>query len=330
MGDINLKAVEYFEAVARLGSVTMAAEEIGVSASAVSQQIRIVEKQLGVQLFRRQKRRLLLTPEGDRLFQTSSQALGALRNVAGSITRHRATHSMTARVSPSFGDRWLAPRIAEFLDEFNEWNIRIDATPTFTSFDSEAMDLDLRYGVGKWAGLVNEQVMNDLVLPVCSPGYLEKLRAAAATPCEQLQAARLIDGAMTFLRWDMWLVMNRILVPEIRYPVRFDRSSMSIELAKRGGGIALENVNFCLSELQRGELVPFAPEFDAVEYPAYWLVCPRRNLNRRIVSRFLAWIREATDRHQAEARDVLLGQGLRIRKDAAPFTFENMPHGAGD
>ena len=114
MRDINLKATEYFEAVARLGTVTKAAEELGVSPSAVSQQIRLLEAQFGVKLFRREKRRLRLTLDGDRLFQTTTQAFGALRNARNAIARQRDTRSLTIRVSPSFGVRWLGPRIAGF------------------------------------------------------------------------------------------------------------------------------------------------------------------------------------------------------------------------
>lgn len=129
MRDINLKATEYFEAVARLGTVTKAAQELGVSPSAVSQQIGALEAQFGVKLFRREKRRLILTLDGDRLFQTTTQAFGALRNARSAIGRQRDMRSLTIRVSPSFGVRWLGPRIADFANRNTDWNIRIDATP---------------------------------------------------------------------------------------------------------------------------------------------------------------------------------------------------------
>lgn len=127
MRDINIKAIEYFESVARLGSVTKSAEELGVSPSAVSQQIRHLETQFGVKLFRREKRRLTLTQNGEILFQTAAQAFGALRNVRSAITRQRDLRNLIIRVSPSFGVRWLGPRIAGFLADNAEWNIRIDA-----------------------------------------------------------------------------------------------------------------------------------------------------------------------------------------------------------
>ncbi|MDE3081509.1 MAG: LysR family transcriptional regulator, partial [Paracoccaceae bacterium] len=230
MRDINLKATEYFEAVVRLGTVTKAAEELGISPSAVSQQIRLLETQFGVRLFRREKQRLILTLDGDRLFQTATHAFAAMRNARSAIIQQRNVRSLTIRVSPSFGVRWLGPRIAHFASENPEWNIRIDATPDFSAFDTEAVDLDLRYGLGGWPGLAVTRVMNDLVLPLCSPEYLKELQRHSDDPIAQLGAARLIDSVKTLYRWDLWLASNRNELPDLSYQFRFDRSSMAIEM----------------------------------------------------------------------------------------------------
>ncbi len=314
MRDINLKATEYFDAVARLGTVTKAAAELDVSPSAVSQQIRHLETQLGAKLFRREKRRLVLTLDGDRLFQTTSQAFGALRNARSAIGRQRDVRSLTIRVSPSFGVRWLGPRIAAFAAENPDWNIRIDATPDFTAFDTEAVDFDLRYGLGGWPGLTVECFMHDLVLPMCSPDYREKLQASSDKIDEQLATARLIDSVKMLYRWDIWLAANRIDLPDLTYPFRFDRSSMSIEMAKQGGGLALDSVSLCLPELERGELVPFCPERAVVDFQAYWFVCPPRHLNRRIIKRFAEWLTETCQGHEQRARGVLEGLGCSFRQ----------------
>ncbi|SEM01765.1 DNA-binding transcriptional regulator, LysR family [Roseovarius azorensis] len=318
MRDINLKATEYFESVARLGTVTKAAAELGVSPSAVSQQIKILENQFGVRLFRREKRRLVLTLDGDRLFQTTTQAFGAIRNARSAIGRQRHTRSLTVRVSPTFGVRWLGPRIAGFANDNPDWNIRIDATPDFSAFETEAVDCDLRYGPGGWAGLTVEPVMQDLVLPLCSPEYRTRMRDAAPDLAGRLSQARLIDSAKALLRWDVWLAANRVELNGLSYPFRFDRSSMSIEMAKQGGGVALDNAALCLPELRRGELVPFVPEVPVLTLAAYWFVCPPRHLNRRIVNRFSGWIIDAASRSEAETRDFLAGLGCGFRDMTAP------------
>lgn len=310
---INLKATEYFEAVARLGTVTKAAQELGVSPSAVSQQLGSLEAQFGVKLFRREKRRLILTLDGDRLFQTTTQAFGALRNARSAIGRQRDMRSLIIRVSPSFGVRWLGPRIAAFANQNLDWNIRIDATPDFSAFETEAVDLDLRYGIGSWAGLTVEPVMNDLALPMCSPEYLERLHTAGDDPLAHLRVARLIDSVKTLYRWDFWLASNRINLPDVTYPFRFDRSSMSIEMAKQGGGVALDSAVLCAGELERGELVPFAPACPVIDFPAYWIVCPPRHFNRRIVNRFTQWLTGEAREHEARTREILTGLGCTFR-----------------
>jgi DNA-binding transcriptional LysR family regulator len=327
MRDINIRATEYFESVARLGTVTKAAQELGVSPSAVSQQLRILEEQFGVKLFRREKRRLILTLDGDRLFQTTTQAFSAIRNARGAISRQRDTRNLTLRVSPSFGVRWLGPKIANFATENPDWNIRIDATPDFTAFDTEAVDFDLRYGLGGWTGLTVNNVMHDLVLPLCSPDYLASLQEHSDDPREQIKAARLIDSVKMLYRWDLWLASNKIEIEGLTYPFRFDRSSMSIELAKQGGGLALDSVTLCLPELQRGELVPFSTNFDVIDFPAYWFVCPPRHFNRRIVSRFASWLQSSADEHEAGARKFLTGLGCSFRPESGPELIDVKPWG---
>lgn len=309
MRDINIKATEYFEAVARLGTVTKAALELGVSASAVSQQLAILERQLGVRLFRREKKRLILTLDGDRFFRTATQAFRALRNSKSAIIRQREVRSLSLRVSPSFGVRWLASRMGSFIADNSGWNVRVDATPDFSDFEAEKIDLDLRYGLGGWVGLSESRVMHDMVLPLCSPSYLEELKAAAPDAPGQIRAARLIDSVKALYRWDLWLAQNNIEIPDLSYPFRFDRSSMSIELAKQGGGLALENVALCLPEIVRGELVPMAPEIPVVEFAAYHVVCPAGHLNRAIVERFSEWVIRTARVHEHEAKATLSALG---------------------
>ncbi len=154
--DVHLKALAYFEAVARLGTVTKAAQELSVSASAVSQQIRVLEEQFGVKLFRREKQRLILSLEGDILFQASVDAFRGLRNARDAIAQQKTALGISLRVSPSIGVRWLAPRIAGFSRQNANCKIRVDATPEFSAFQTEAFDCDLRYGLGHWSGLTVE------------------------------------------------------------------------------------------------------------------------------------------------------------------------------
>ncbi len=103
-----------------------------------------------MKLFRREKQRLSLTLDGDRLHHTTNQAFRAIRHARSAITRQRQARKLTLRVSSSFEARWLGPRLSVCLAENPEWRILVDATPDFTEFETKAVDIDLRYGLGSW------------------------------------------------------------------------------------------------------------------------------------------------------------------------------------
>lgn len=316
--DLNLNAMNHFEAVARLGGVSKAAEELGVSPSAVSQQIRQLEQQFGVRLFRREKRRLILTLDGERLFQTTTQAFRMMRDVRSAIKRQRENRHFIMRVSPSFAVRWLGPRVKSFLDHVPNWDLRIDAAPDFSDFDSEVVDLDLRYGEGGWTGLHEECVMHDYVLPMCSPDYLAELKRQSDSPIGQLLNARLIDSVKTHYRWDFWLARQGVMGERMVYPLRFDRSSMALQVASDGGGVVLESTTLAINELKSGTLVPLSTAFEVIRFPAYWIVCPSRHTNRRIVRLFTDWMHDEGSAHDALVQNVLGQLGCRIREVSGP------------
>ncbi|MDO5659194.1 MAG: LysR substrate-binding domain-containing protein [Paracoccus sp. (in: a-proteobacteria)] len=307
--DLSLSSMAYFEAVARLGGVMRAAEELQVSASAVSQQIRLLEHNLGVKLFHREKRHLRLTIDGERLFQTTSQAFQSIREVRAAIVRQRETHTLSIRVSPSFGVRWLAPRLADFCRAQPQWDLRVDATPSFTEFETEVVDMDLRYGEGDWEGLHSTCIVHDFILPMCSPAYLDRLRQISDDPREQLRHASLIDSVKTYYRWDYWLPRNGVQGMSMAYRCRFDRSSMSVQMAMDDGGLILDSMTLAFEELRRGDLVPFSTAFEVIEFPGYWIVCPHRHAGRRAVRLFSEWVAEKGRQHMDEARDWLQARG---------------------
>lgn len=311
--DLNLNAMNHFEAVARLGGVSKAAEELGVSPSAVSQQIRQLEQQFGVRLFRREKRRMTLTLDGERLFQSTTQAFRLMRDVQSAIKRQRENRQFILRVSPSFAVRWLGPRVKSFLDSAPNWDLRIDAAPDFTDFETEVVDLDLRYGEGGWTGLHEDCVLHDCVLPMCSPEYLAELKQQSDSPIGQLLNARLIDSVKTHYRWDFWLARQGVMGERLVYPLRFDRSSMALQVARDGGGVVLESTTLAINELESGALVPLSNAFEVIRFPAYWIVCPPRHTSRRIVRLFTDWMRAEGQAHDALVQRVLDGLGCRSR-----------------
>ncbi|MDV7141435.1 LysR substrate-binding domain-containing protein [Tropicimonas sp. TH_r6] len=318
--DLNFNGLRHFEAVVRLGRVSKAADELRVTTSAVSQQIRLLEQQLGVLLFRRHNRRLIPTEEGARLYTATSQAFKLMSDVHSAIVRQPHGREFVLRASPSFGVRWLGPRIKSFLDQHPDWSVRVDATPEVSDFGTENVDLDLRYGNGALSELHETPVMQDFVLPMCSPELLETLRKTSDDTLEQLREAQLIDSAMAHYRWDLWL--NRyagrsMSIPSV-YSLRFDRSSMAIQLAVDGAGVTLESAVLAWRELEAGRLVPLSPKIDVIAYPAYRVVCPPRHTNRRIVRRFTDWVVQEGAKHEAELRTFLEAKGCRVVQEEGP------------
>ena len=312
MPDLNLNSMTHFEAVARLGGVAKAAVELKVSASAVSQQLRLLEQQLGVKLFHREKRHLSLTIDGERLFQTATQAFESIREVRNAIVRQRESYNLSIRVSPSFGEKWLASRLAGFGAMNPKWEMRVDATPNFSDFETEVVDLDLRYGDGGWAGLFSKCFFHDHILPVCSPEYLRELQAISPDPREQLRNAKLIESVKAYFRWDYWLPRNGVSGTRMSYPYKMDRSSMSISLALDGAGVALESTAVAFEELKSGRLVPLSTAFPVIEFPGYWVVCPSRHMNRRAVRLFVDWVSEVGRLDTEAGRDFLVQKGFEI------------------
>lgn len=305
MRDATLNGMVYFEAVARHSRVTTAAEELSVSPSAVSQQIKSLEEMLGVRLFRRIKRRLVLTEEGERLYHSASQALGILREARSQITRRRDSYKLILRVSPSFGVRWLGPKIAGFVAANPRWDLHIDATPELTDFEKENVDLDVRYGSGDWSGFHTEQIMTDAVLPLCRPDYLAQVRENQNNPADLLTQSRLIHTVKAQLSWEWWLRYHDCAQVDTAGGLRFDRSSMSLQAAKDGAGVVLETAALATNELRSGELVPMFPELGVARFPAYWLICPSRHLSRRPAKVFCDWLREEAADHERRRSQLL-------------------------
>lgn len=309
--DPSLNGMIYFEAVARHGRVARAADDLKVSSSAVSQQIKLLEEVLGVSLFRRDKRQLSLTLEGEQLFAAATSAFSMLRHARQTISRQRESHQLIIRMMPSFAVRWLGPRLADFIQQNPEWDLRIDASPDPSNFDREVVDFDIRYGPTTWEGLHCELILSDYVMPMCSPAYREQLyQAHGHDERILLSHARLIDSVKAVVQWDHWLTAQRIKRSTASAALRFDRSSMALEQAVNNIGVVLESTTLAQKELFDGTLVPLTPSLEVVRFPAYWIVSPSRHQSRKLVQVFKRWLLAAADEHERQMLSFLDQHGL--------------------
>ena len=209
-------------------------------------------------------------------------------------------------------------RLSDFLAANPEWDVRIDAAPYPTDFDREVMDLDIRYGLGKWTGFHSMPVTSDFVLPLCSPEYRDALMSKTADPRGALRSAKLIDSARALCQWDYWLMRNGISDVANHKSILIDRSSMAIQLALDGVGVVLESLTLAAKEVYSGALVPLMPSIGVIAFPAYWMVCPNRYVSRRAVGIFMAWLMESAKTHEREVLDFLQANGLALDKIDGP------------
>lgn len=307
----NLNAYLHFEAVARRASVTRAAEELSVSPSAVSQQIKSLEQQLGIKLFRREGRSFTLTLEGEQLYQAASTAIRLLKDAHRQLGKQHETMRLSFRVTPSLGVRWLGPKLAEFRALHADWDLRIDAAPDPTDFDREVMDFDIRYATRAWDGLYSVPVLSDRVLPLVSPQLRDELVAKVGTDSTALlNEAPLINSARALMQWDHWFRRNSINCTSNNKSVLLDRSSLAIQMAVDGAGVVLESLTLASREVAQGRLVALTPEIAVITFPAYWLVCPSRHMNRRSVRLFLSWMDTTAREHEEQVKKMISEAGM--------------------
>ncbi|KJF74817.1 LysR substrate-binding domain-containing protein [Agrobacterium arsenijevicii] len=284
---IPIKAILVFHSAARAGSIARAAAELGVTPSAVSQQIQVLEVQLGVTLLTKAGRGVALTEAGERYFSMIADRIEGIEEATGTIRGFRSVTTLTVRATPTFSNKWLLPRLGNLLNQHPDLELRLDGTNEPTDFSQELVDIEIRHGDGRWPGLFVEAVADERFYPVCSPDYAATGSMAAA----DLLHHRLIHSAKSQAQWNSWFPLAGISTQQRWQRVLFDRSHMAIDAAVRGMGIALESSLMMGDELKNGRLVCPVIAPPRVELVTQWIVCPRDHLRQKKVRVFLDWLR---------------------------------------
>ena len=282
----SLKGLRAFEAAGRYLSFTRAAEELHVTQAAVSHQIKALETQLGVRLFRRAPRGLLLTDAGQAYLAEVREAFRRLAQATDHLLARDVAGVLTVSVLPSFAARWLVPRLPRFSARHPEIDLRIATDDRTVDFNRENVDVALRYGRGDYLGLQADHFLSEEVFPVCSPALLRK-KHPLREPADLKYHTLLHDDLPT--TWAMWLkVAGAAEVDPTRGP-RFTDSSMVIQAAVGGQGVALGRSALAADDLAAGRLVrPFPLSLPADS--AYYIVYPPHTANRPKIAAFRAWL----------------------------------------
>jgi DNA-binding transcriptional LysR family regulator len=282
---VHLNGLRAVEAVGRLGSLRAAAEELGVSSGAVSQQIIKCEGQLGVPVFDRTGRGVVPTAFGRALLGRLTAGLRTL-DEAVALTRHHADSILTISVAPVFASKWLVPRLSRYSRQHPDIQVRLDASVTMVDPDASDIDIAIRVGDGNWPGVATDFLLAQEVFPVCAPDIAERI--AAPTDIRTLPIVR---DANSTLSWDVWLAPFGMREGELRDGHTFTDASLALDATIAGQGVMLAWQTLAHDALAAGQLVAPFPQ-RATTGLGYWLVTSATRREPGKVRGFRAWIKQ--------------------------------------
>tara|TARA_R110000824_G_scaffold118960_14_gene271925 strand:- start:46062 stop:47036 length:975 start_codon:yes stop_codon:yes gene_type:complete len=287
-----LNALRAFEAAARHGNFSRAAEELHVTHAAVSHQVRALEEEAGVALFHRTGRAVVLTDAGRSLLPILTSAFDEMAE-GWALTRGDVGGPVTVSVEPSFAARWLVMRLGKFNRAHADIGLRLIPSSEMTDFERQDVDIGIRYGLGGWDKLTCERLFEATVYPVCSPALL----LAAMDQGHPIQEpADLVHHNLlheeTVAHWEAWLEAAGIEGADwASRGSLFVEASLALQAAAAGQGVALANDPLAMADLSEGRLVRLF-ELETPDDEAYWLVYPERSARKAKVQAFRNWIRE--------------------------------------
>ena len=288
-----LNALRAFEVAGRHLSFTRAAAELHVTPAAVGHQIKALEDYLGVQLFRRLNRALLLTDAGQACLPELRDGFERLGAAVERIKRFDAKGILTISVEPSLAAKWLVRRLDRFHESHPDVDVMLDASLRLVDLRRENVDLCIRYGAGDYPGLRVDKLMADEIYPVCSPQLL-----SGEHPLKTVDDLRwhtlLHDDSEpdheTWPDWEMWLRAAGSNIEAHRGP-RFSQPSMCVEAAMEGHGVALVSHALVDDDLTEGWLVrPFGPDVSTPLDFSYYVVCLDQVYDQPKIAAFRDWL----------------------------------------
>ena len=289
-----LNGLRAFEASARYLSFTKAAEELNVTPAAVSQQVKSLEEYFGVQLFKRLTRALMLTDSGQLVLPILQEGFDKLAEADRILRSRQDKRILTVSLAPSFGAKWLVPRLDRFRRAYPDYDIRIDATDTRADFRRDNVDIALRYGRGDYRGVVSECLISDTAVPVCSPRLLEHehpLREPADLRYHTLLHIQWKMENDAAPNWRMWLKAAGLTDIAFDRGPQFSMESMAIQAAIEGQGVALISTALVDEDIAARRLIhPFPDDVNQQTNFSYYLVYPEAHLQRPKVAAFRDWV----------------------------------------
>ena len=307
-----LNALRAFEAAARHLNFSRAADELSVTPGAVSQQIQNLEDYVGAALFKRTPKGLLLTDAAQTALPALREAFDRLAEAASMLTAAVDGRRLTVSVAPSFAAKWLVPRLGKFEEAHPQVDVWLSADMDIVDFALGEIDLAIRYGAGRYPGLEVVKLMSETVIPVCSPGLLEA--NPISEPADLARHILLHDGSPdaddSCPDWAMWLAARQVKGIDGARGPRFNQSSLVIEAAAGGRGVALAKRALAQADIDAGRLVaPLHGEATDVDF-AYFVVHPKAKGRLPQVKAFVGWLTAQAAAHEDTLRSIDNGAGI--------------------
>jgi LysR family transcriptional regulator, glycine cleavage system transcriptional activator len=281
-----------FESAARHLSFTKAGEELFLTQSAVSRQIKDLEDQLGVVLFQRRHRALALTEAGHQFYAAAAQALSTMRAATDRLRAQAGKKALSVTTTHSFAALWLIPRLAGFTRDHPGVDVRITAETRVQDLERDGLDLALRHGPASLAGPNAVRLFGEKVFPVCSPKLLKKKKLEKPQDLKSHVLLQYddLEGRHPWLHWKTWLEVERIADLKPAGTLSFSGYEQIIPAAIAGHGVALGRSPLVKDLMRSGELVaPFKSSADPAR--AYFAILSKNATGRPEVAAFVEWLK---------------------------------------
>lgn len=287
-----LNALRAFESAARLLSFSKAAAELHVTPGAISQQIKTLENYLGITLFKRQNRLILLTEQAQVCLPYLTEGFDRMAEAMKMMEELTLEKPLTITVAEAFAARWLMPRLRSFQTLHPDIDVRFDVSKELVDLVHDDIDVGIRYGSGEYPGLETDFLLPQQVYPVCSPNLLEK-GPPIQTPAD-LQHYTLIHGDYYYLDaaypdWEMWFKTVGVEDSNSTHGLHFSNAEMVVQAAVEGQGIALIGSVVAEDDLKAGRLIRPLDHTIPMEF-AYYFVCTKAKARQPRVQSFRTWL----------------------------------------
>jgi LysR family glycine cleavage system transcriptional activator len=302
-----LTAMRYFEVAARHRSLTRAAAELNVTHSAISHQIKALERWMGVPLFRRLNRSLELTEAGQALLPPLGEAFRQMGEAARRVRSRESAGPLIISALPSFAAKWLLPRLGSFRQAHPEISVRIAAEDRLTDFARDDVDIAIRSGRGHWPGLKVEPLLVEHMYPVCAPRLLDG-PSPIRRPEDLLRHPLLGDYEWSQDHWQRWFAAAGLPEARTQRAMDFNYTNLMIQAAIDGLGVALSAGALVEDDIAAGRLVRPFDIFLPTDF-GYYLVMPPERADRPKIAAFRRWIlaESASATASGGAADGLIG-----------------------